>query len=200
MVRNSNAPAAAASRSWDTKKVVRTSLGTLLALNLVALALVLFPIGGSAEDLERQRAELSSQMRGRQKQLEQVRLVASKVEKGREEAEKFLNEYFLARRTAYQTILGDLGAAAKDSKITVREHSYKIDPIEGSDTLSMMTISANYEGSYADLMQFVNLIDRSERLLIMESLNAAPQQGQNRLSVAFKLDTFVREEPGATLP
>jgi hypothetical protein len=71
--------------------------------------------------------------------------------------------------------------------------------VEGSDTLSQITISAAYEGTYANLTKFVNLLDKSPRFLIIESLTAAPQQTNvgDTLSVTIKLDTFVRLEPGS---
>ena len=56
----------------------------------------------------------------------------------------------------------------------------------------MMQISANFEGMYPDLIHFINLLDKSDRLLIIESLNATPQQSGGRLNVMLKLDTFVR--------
>jgi hypothetical protein len=39
----------------------------------------------------------------------------------------------------------------------------------------------------------VHEIDRSPRLLIIESLTAAPQAGSDDLNVSMKLDTFVRD-------
>ena len=39
----------------------------------------------------------------------------------------------------------------------------------------MMTISANYEGRYSDLRQFISSLDRSDRFLIIEDITAAPQ-------------------------
>ena len=65
--------------------------------------------------------------------------------------------------------------------------------IEGSDTLSMLTITGNFEGTYADLLKFVNQIDRYPRLLIIEQLTASPQAGTGLLSVSVKLNTFVRD-------
>jgi hypothetical protein len=58
----------------------------------------------------------------------------------------------------------------------------------------MMQITANFEGLYPDLIHFINLLDKSDRLLIIESLNATPQQSGGRLNVQLKLDTFVRED------
>ena len=80
-------------------------------------------------------------------------------------------------------LLTELGNAAAGSKIKEKERSVSVEPIDGSDTLSMMSIVANYEGTYADLLHFVHEIDRSSSLMIIESLNAAPQAGSNNLTV-----------------
>ena len=85
-------------------------------------------------------------------------------------------------------------AAADQAKIKPKEHAYATEPIEGSDSLSLMTITANYEGTYANLMRFVHEIDRSPRMLIVEALSAAPQQGTGTLSISMKLDAFVRDD------
>jgi len=177
----------------DPQFVVRVVLGVLLAANLVALGLVLFPPGGSAEELEQQVATLQSQIRPRQVAVERIREHAAAVEKGRAEGDQFLGDYFLSGRTAFSTLLGELGAAAAESKIKPMDTAYSMEPVEGSDTMNLMSITAAYTGSYADLMHFVHELDRSHSLLIIESLSAAPQQGTDLLTVSMKLDTFVRE-------
>jgi len=197
MPRNSSSSNAGATglkgMARDPKLLVRIVLGILAAANIVAAGLILFPPGGSAEQLERQFASLQNQVASQKTALERTRQHVAAIEKGRAEGDQFLDKYFLARRTAYSTLLSELEAAADQSKIHPREHSYSTEPIEGSDSLSLMTITANYEGTYADLMKFVHEIDRSPRLLIIESMNAAPQQGANTLTVSMKIDTFVRE-------
>ena len=181
--------------SWrDPRFMVRVILGALVLANLVLAGLVLFPIGGSAEDLERQLATLQTQIQSRQATLERTRQHVAAVEKGRSEGDDFLGTYFLSERTAYSTLLSELIAAAEQSKITPREHAFSTEPVEGSDSISMMSITANYEGSYNDLLHFVHEIDRSPRLLLIESLNAAPEAGAGKLTVSMKLDTFVRTD------
>ncbi len=172
----------------------RIVLGVLVAANLVAAGLVMYPPGGSADELERQRISLQAQATTRRAQLAQTERHAAAVEKGRAEGDNFLGDYFLARRTAYSTLLTELVAAADEAKIKPKEHAYATEPIEGSDTLSLMTITANYEGTYANLMRFVHEIDRSPRMLIIEGLTAAPQQSTGTLSISMKLDAFVRED------
>ena len=63
----------------------------------------------------------------------------------------------------------------------------------------MLTISAGCAGTYASLVKFVNLVDKANRFLIIESLNAVPQQNGPNLNVALKIDTFIKERPGDVL-
>jgi Tfp pilus assembly protein PilO len=188
-------------RFRDTKFVLRVVVGVLLALNVGAAGLLLFPPGGSAEDLEREAASLESQAVTKRALLEKTRQHVAAVELGRSEGDAFLGNYFLPRRAAPEMLLSQLGNAAAGSKIKEKDRSIAFEPIDGSDTLSMMSITMNYEGEYKDLLHFVHELDRSPSLMIIESLNAAPQAGTGILSVSIKLDTFVREDavPGSSM-
>src|SRR6185436_17083078 len=110
---------------------------------------------------------------------EQLKILSKKSDQARTEGDKFLRGYFLARRTAASTLAIELTGMAKSAGIKHKEHSFAPELIEGSDSLGMMTITANYEGTYADLIQYTNKLDRSPRFFIIESLAAAPQQGGN---------------------
>lgn len=181
-------------RPRDIRATFRVVLITLAIANLVAAYFVLRPPGGSPEELRNQRDDLQTQVQQKRAMLTLSRSHSTKVEKGRSEGEDFVDQYFLNRRSAYSTVLTDLLNAAKASGIKPKEHAYLIEPIEGSDTLSMMSISGNYEGTYSNLMHFVNALDRSKRLMIVEGLQATPQQSTGVLNVSFKLNTFVKED------
>ncbi|HSP68135.1 MAG TPA: hypothetical protein VLN48_10435 [Bryobacteraceae bacterium] len=176
------------------KRKIRIILGVLLGLNLIAAGLVLFPPGGSADDLEREMAALQSQVAQKRALLERTRLNVAAVETARGEGDKFLKDYFLGRRTADSALLSELTAAANKAQIKERDRAQTTELIEGSDSLSMMTITANYEGTYRNLLNFIGELDRSGPLLMIESLTAAPQQGSNTLTVSMKIDAFIREE------
>jgi type IV pilus assembly protein PilO len=181
-------------RGRDPKVIVRAILGTLLAANIIAAGLLLYPPGGSAEDLARQIASLQAQLAAKETAIAQTREHTAQVAEGRAEGNQFLNQYFLPLRSAYSAVESELQRAAAAAKIKPKPTSYIAEPIEGSDTLQMMSITANYEGSYHDLLSFVHIIDQSPSMLIIESLSAVPQQGTNVLAVSMKINTFVRSE------
>jgi len=178
----------------DRQGWLRAALGILLAADLAAALAVLKPWGGSAADLQRQLAALRQDVARRREAVARLRAVVSKVETAREQAERFVNTYFLDRRTVSSTVLSELEGLAKQAGVRLKEGSYLFEPVEGSDGLSMMTINAGAEGTYADLMHFLNLLDRCPRLLIVSDLQAAPQPSGMTLNVTMKLNAFVREQ------
>jgi len=181
----------------EPRLVARLLVAALVAADLVVAAVLFKPWAGTAEDLERQAASLRKQVRERQATLDRLGSLVEKIEGARRSGDSFLREYFLDRRRASSTIVDELLNTAQKAGLKQKEASFQFEEVEGSDTLSMMTVTANYEGTFADLMQFLNLLDRSERLLILDSLQAAPQQSGLVLNIGMKLHGFVREEAGA---
>jgi Tfp pilus assembly protein PilO len=180
----------------EPRVLLRATIGTLLAANLVAAVMAFKPFGGSAGDLRREQEALRVQLGRLQARAATSKRLVEKVETARREGDLFLAKYVTDRRTMSSTIQEELNRTAKEAGIKALPATLDLEPIEGSDTLEMMTISAGYEGSYADLTKFVNLLDKSPRFLIIENMQTAPQQGGQSLSVTLKLDTFVRETAG----
>ncbi len=178
----------------DPKNSVRLVLGVLVVANLLAAWATVKPVGGSAEELDAQVAILRQQIQQKSVQLKRTRAIYAKMEQARNAGDSFMTHYFMSRKTASSTILSELATAAKESGMKPKGDAFTFEPVEGSDSLSFMTIAANYEGTYGDLLQFVNKLDKSDRFLILENLAAAPQQGSGLLNTTIKLDTFVRED------
>lgn len=185
----------------DPRVLVRVGLGVLVLANIVAALMALKPWGGSAEDLAREKEGLEQQLSSMRARLAKTKALVGKAERARQEGDGFLTQYTTDRRTTFSTIFAELERVAHDAGIQPRPVSTELDPVEGSNTLYQMTISAAYEGTYASLTKFVNLLDKSPRFLIIENMTAVPQQNNaaDLLSVSVKLDTFVREQPGSPI-
>jgi hypothetical protein len=180
----------------DPRVGVRVALGTLLLLNLIAAVILFKPWGGSAEDLERQLVSLRQQVPQQQAALARSKALVQKVEKARAEGDQFMTKFMLNGRSTYSTIIGELDRAATQVKLAPKERQFGVEPIDGSENLGIMTISANYEGAYPNLTKFINELDRSPRFLIIESLQASPQPVGANVNVNFKLYAFIRDETG----
>jgi len=188
-------------RSWFGETGPRRKIGVaLLATALFDLLFYLFAIGPLSSS-DRERALLADQLKRQVAErtvlVERLAATVIKVEKARTEGETLLSSITMPRRTAFSSIVSELDQAGRKAGVELKERGYNVEPIEGSDTLSMMTVTLGLEGNYENLVQFLNQLDRSPRFLIIESLGAAPQQsGQQataKLNISVKLDAFVRE-------
>jgi type IV pilus assembly protein PilO len=180
----------------DPRVTVRVILGLFVAANVAAAVLAFKPFGGSGEDLRRQKSNLQLQLKQLQAHLAQTRKMADKVAGARKQGDDFLARYVMDRRTTNSTVLDELDRIAQQAGIKVRDQNVELNPIEGSETLEMMSITAGYEGPPTSLDKFVSLIDKSQRFLIIESITASPEQGGQVLNVSVKLDTFVKDAAG----
>jgi type IV pilus assembly protein PilO len=183
-------------KTWlrDPRHAVRLVLGVLLAANLAAAWFAFHTPGGTVEDLERELASKRLQLAARRQAVERLQAQVAKTEAARQSSETFLREYFLPRQHAYSLLEIELANAARRSGVRARERNISYEPIEGSDTLGVLNINANFEGTYADLIEFLYALDRSRRMLILEQLQASPQQSGAVLAMTLKLNAFIRME------
>src|SRR5208283_3466304 len=187
--------------AWnDPRLAMRVLIGILLAANLWAAVEAFRPFGGSVEDLERQRAELNRQRIDLEARVAASRRLVEKTQFARQQGDRFIEKYFVDARTSASDITEALYQAATEAGVQILPSSNDLQSLEGSDSLQMVTVTAGYEGSYPSLTKLINLLDRSRRLFIIESMQtAAPQQNGQKLSIQLKIDAFIRGAAEGTL-
>src|ERR1039457_930417 len=128
--------------AWKEPRVlVRIGLGLLLAANLVAAGYAFNVFGASPEVLNRALVAAEARLQADQARLTRSRMLTSNIGRGKAESDTFLASYFTNRRNTYSTIISEITETAKSAGMKTQEWTIGLDPIEGSDDLSMMTIS-----------------------------------------------------------
>lgn len=184
----------------DPRLLVRLVLGLLVALNLIAAAFVFHIFGRSAQETAAELAAVRATVVQQRNQLNRTRQIANKVETARGAGDEFLARYMTPRRTTYSTLVSEMQQICENAHLTWKEGSIApLEPVKGSEDLSMMTMTVSVEGTYANLLNLINLLDRSPRFLIIDQLAAVPQPGGKGLSVTLKINTFVREDNGGAI-
>lgn len=175
----------------DPRVVMRLILGLLLVANIAAALALSRPWTASPEQLMQRLGQLKSRVERKNAAVARLETLVEKSRHARVEGDSFMDRYFMDRRTASSTIIAELKDSATRAGVKQEDHTFGFEPIEGSDNLQMMTISGNYQGQYADLVGFINLIDRSPRFLILDTLTASPERTAGGLSMNFKMNAFV---------
>ncbi|MGE5488533.1 MAG: GspMb/PilO family protein [bacterium] len=180
-------------RGMSPHTIARMLIGLLVLANIAAALIAFKPWAASIEEMEQRAAALRSQARANQLENERLRANVAKVDTARRDGDRFLEQHILDIRTASSTLVNELAQVATKAGIRQKGTAFSYEPVEGAEDLTRAIITGEYEGSYADLMHFLNLLDRSPRFLIVESLSASPQQDSGTLSISLKLNAFVRE-------
>jgi len=172
---------------------LRLLAAALLLLNVAALYLYFSPPGGSRQDLQLESAQVHAQIMAARSQTAKMHGLASNVQAGSSQAADFTTKYFLPKRTAYVAVFEEIRRMAEASGIQERDAGWSEEPIEGTADLTLLNITANYQGSNADLMKFLYEADHSPMLLMLDTLTAAPQQRNNQINTAIRFQAIVRE-------
>ncbi len=186
------------SSQWREPRVLmRAIIGALLAANLAAAVVAFKPFGGGADDLQRQEIALQQQLSVMSKRIDANKLLVSKMQNARQDKDHFLTKYIAEERMGASTLLEEVERIATDAGVRQLPVTWNEQDVEGSDAFKMVTMTGGFEGSYASLAKFINLVDKSPHFLIIESLStSAPQQNGAALNVQLKIDTFVNGAEG----
>lgn len=172
--------------------LLRGIIGALLVANVAAAVIAFKPFGGGADDLERQEASLQQQLSSMHKRIDANKMLVDKMQNARHDRDQFLAKYVTPKSVGASTLVDELDRIAAEAGVKQLPVSWNEQDIEGSSTFTMVTETIGCEGNYASLAKFINLIDKSPRFLIIESLETeAPQQNGALLNVRLKIDTFV---------
>lgn len=178
---------------------LKVTAGVLVLLNAVALFFYLAPPGGSRHQLVEQEDSIRRDIKAHKVSTERLKAVSAKVQLGGDQTEQFARKYFLPNRTAFATLMSELLRMSSAAGLREGQRTYSPEPIEGTDDLTLLTINANYQGNYTELMNFLNQVDRSDQLLILDTLTATPQQqGTGVLNVVTRFLAVIQEDGSVT--
>jgi Tfp pilus assembly protein PilO len=163
----------------------------------VALFWCLYPPGGTRRELSEEMLRIRSQIAATHGSAARVKNMAAKVQLGHQQQVAFESQYFLPRRTAYQQVLAELQRLAKASGVQAGDSVNTDEPIEGSDNLSLLSVSQRFDGTYSQFVKFLYEVDKSPMLLMLDSLAATPRQNSGRITADLRFQTIIREDAPA---
>ena len=168
--------------------------GSLMVLNGIALSLYFAPPGGTRTELRAEQSSLRNELAMVHSRTVRLKTLASAVQSGRGGSADFETRYFLPRRQAYVAVIEEIQRMAAASGIQERDAVFGEDPVDGTQDLSVLSSTANYEGTYNNVLRFLQEVDRSPMLLILDNLQAAPQQTGGSINTSIRFQTIMRED------
>jgi len=183
---------------WYRRLAPRTVLAVLAALALLDTGFYLLAVRPARLGEHETRARIESlveRVAATRRGIQGAVAAAERVENAETSGDALVQEIALSRQHAFSALLTELGAAAAKSGIEIRESSYVVEPIDGSESYGILAVNANFRGRYENLLKLLYELDRSELFFIIGSLGATPRDdsGSNELQINMRFDTFVRD-------
>jgi len=173
---------------WRKRRFVRGFIGLALA-NLVVYGAVTYRLATKQERLERQQASLSGEIGARQTELAGLREEQERIQRNDVVVEKFWSEVVQPLTPGLTDALAEIDRLARQSNVERGRTSYSQDVLDVG--LREMKVSMPLQGSYFDLVRFINILERSKRFFLVREI-ALRDADEGRLNLRCDVSFFVK--------
>jgi type IV pilus assembly protein PilO len=171
----------------QTRKKLKTALVVMAAVDVLAAAVYLSPLVGSADSRRQELNRLQTELNEKTRQVAPLRNLPQKVTLASHQITDFYKLRFPAQDSQIPAEFGKLAAA---NGVAIEQERYKVKE-ESAARLQPVEMEADLAGNYTSLARFINALERDEMFFIINSVTLGGEpQGPVKLNV--KLETYLR--------
>jgi type IV pilus assembly protein PilO len=167
-----------------TRGRLKSVLIALLCIDLVALVVLVSPVGHSRQEEIR---TLEGQLQGKTKQVAPLRGLDKKVIEAKQEITDFYQQRLPGEYSQIYDELGNL-ASANGAKLTQAKYHQEDSEAVG---LRPVSIDAVLSGDYVHVVRFINALERDKLLFIVNSIQLGDAQG-GTVKLQLKMQTYLK--------
>jgi len=175
------------------KRLIVAALALLIAAD-VALAAYTWQSGSTPRNEKQDLADQTRQLKVLQADVERAKGIQNRMPAIQADCDRFEHTLFSAS-TGYSSATADLDAIAKKAGAQIQDLSFKQQEISARG-LTNVEITATVSGNYSSVVHFVNGLQRSDNLYILEGLTLGGENqnpGANaQIKVTLHLETYFR--------
>lgn len=176
------------SNRW--KLWVRTAIAVVLVLD-AALVYVNWRNASAATQSQRAQAvSLAKEADAYEKDVARAEAIRKHMPEIRQNCQRFYQEEFLPASRGYSSVVADLGELAGHAGLKTSGLAFKQHAIEKRDVLEV-DISTSVEGDYPSLIHFINGLERSKNLYLLNDLKLA-SISSGSIKLQLELRTYFR--------
>ena len=181
---------------WQKRRFYLSLLGLALA-NLAIYGAVTYRLATKQERLAKEEATLTGEIASRQKTLDGLRMEQERIVRNDTVAEEFWSDVVQPRTPGLTEAVAEIDRLAKQTGIERGRTSYSQSVLPVG--LSEVNVRMPLQGSYFDLLRFINLVERSDRFFLVREI-ALRDGDEGDLSLRTDVAFFLRptESPTTT--
>jgi len=171
----------------QTRKNIKTALGILAAVDIIAAVISLSPLVGSIESRRQELNQLWSELQTKTRQVEPLRNLDQKVITANRQIADFYKKRFPTQDSQIATQFGKLAAA---NGVTIEQAKYKVLE-EEAGRLRPVEMEAELSGNYVSLAKFINALERDDTFFLIGDIALAGEQ-KGPIKLQMKLETYLK--------
>lgn len=168
----------------------RTLLIALLALIPVLLLLLLRSPAQSAAARTRELADLQARHAEMERKVQELRNLSQKIQTAIQNGQQFTNASFLPRRSAFSAMLTSLEKLAVANRLRPEDDTFQQNPSDNQLGLENVEVHLTLEGEYADVVRFINQLEREDLFWIVRDLEVTGGGGP-QLRLNLRAETYL---------
>jgi len=170
----------------EARQKVKIAIGALLTVDVIAVAVLISPLVGSAESRKNELTRLWQDLQAKTRQVEPLRGIDKKIPVAAKQIDQFYADRIPTRE--YQ-VAQALGKIAKDNGVKLLGVKYSTEDTVAVD-LRPLVIELNVEGNYPQLARFLNSLERDKVFFIVNGVQLEETNGPVKLGM--KLETYLK--------
>jgi Tfp pilus assembly protein PilO len=171
----------------QTRKNMKTALAVLVAVDVIAVAVLVSPLVGSTESRRQELNQLWSELQVKTRQVEPLKNLPDKVRAADRQITDFYKRRFPSQGSQIATQFGKLATA---NGVTIEQARYKVATDEIGH-LHAVELDADLSGNYVSLAKFINALERDDTFFIINGITLAGEQ-KGPIKLQLKVETYLK--------
>jgi hypothetical protein len=166
----------------NSRRKLKIAIGSMLAADVVAVAVLFSPLVGSADSRQLQLNQLRVELHKKTREVEPLRSMDRKIVLAKNQIGGFYKDRFAATDS---DLANELGKLASENRVRIQQARYKEEDAETSGVIPV-AIEGSFSGDYLQLVRFINTLERSKLFFTVDSVDLAGESaGPVKLQISM---------------
>lgn len=169
----------------QTRNRLKMIVGGLVVVDVLALVVLLTPLGGGQDARQQQLAQLNQQRK------ERAAAPWRGLDKKIPVAKQQIDDFYRDRLPSEDSVISsDIGRVASETGVRISSVKYKTDEAEIAG-LQKKEVEADVSGDYVQVAKFINALERNKLFFIVDGVQLGSEQS-GAVKLRIQVETYSR--------
>ena len=170
-----------------SRRKLKIAIGTMLAIDVIAIAVLFSPLVGSADSRSLQMNLLRADLTKKNREVEPLRGMDKKIVLAKDQIGDFYKQRFAATDS---DLTNELGKLASQNGVKIQTVRYRQEEPETPGILPV-GIEGTFSGDYLQLVRFINTLERSKVFFAVDAVDLAGE-GVGAVRLQITMHSYLR--------